>query len=235
MTTPPHRHDPATAAEDPRTHWDARYGAAESLWSGQVNATLAGVLADLPPGRSVDLGCGEGGDVLWLAERGWDARGLDLSAVAVERARAEADRRGLSDGADPADGAAGRARFAARDLTDWVPDPDSLDLVTASFFHSEVALERTAILRAATEGLAPGGHLVVLSHAAPPPWAAHAHAHGPAMLSAAEELAELDPDPVRWEVRVAEQRTRPVTDPEGRPAELEDSLLVLRRRDVPTT
>lgn len=204
----------------PLEHWEERYGAAP-IWSGKVNATLADVASASVPGRSIDLGCGEGGDVLWLAEHGWRAQGLDLSTTAIGRARDEARARGLEE----------RATFTATDLSAWEPEPGSAELVTASFLHSDVALDRTAILRRAGDAVAAGGRLVILSHAAPPPWhAGHHEGHGPRMLSAAEELALLAPAGEDWEVEVAEDRSRAVTAPDGSPAALLDALIVLRRR-----
>lgn len=222
----------------PLQHWEQRYAGADAVWSGKVNPTLACALEHLTPGRSLDLGCGEGADVIWLAERGWDALGLDLSPTAVERARAAAVARGL--GTEPAnapqrlpsarDERTGTARFEQCDLTEWNPEAGTFDLVTASFFHSRAALARTEILRRALEAVAPGGHLVVLSHTAPPPWATALHSHHDQMLTAREEYEQLAPDPQQWVLDVAEQHEREVTDPDGAPAHLEDSLLVLRRR-----
>lgn len=222
----------------PLQHWEQRYAGADAVWSGKVNPTLACALERLTPGRSLDLGCGEGADVIWLAERGWDALGLDLSPTAVERARAAAVARGLS--REPGDAQqrlpsarderTGTARFEQCDLTEWNPEAGTFDLVTASFFHSRAALARTEILRRALDAVAPGGHLVVLSHAAPPPWATALHSHHDPMLTAREEYEQLAPDPQQWVLDVAEQHEREVTDPDGAPAHLEDSLLVLRRR-----
>lgn len=225
----PHRHDPPheTGPTAPLEHWEERYTTSGSMWSGEVNATLAEALADLAPARAIDLGCGEGADVLWLAEHGWDALGLDLSPTAIDRARAEATARAL-DG-EPGAGTAGRARFEACDLTRWTPSPGSVELVTASFFHSRVELERTAILRRAATAVGPGGHLVVLSHAAPPPWA-HGDHHDMEMLSAQQEAQQLDLPAQDWTVATAAQIERGTTDPDGGPSHLEDSLLILRRR-----
>lgn len=232
----------------PLQQWEQRYAGADAVWSGKVNASLASAVEHLTPGRALDLGCGEGADVVWLAERGWDALGLDLSPTAVERASAAAAERGL-DGigtdAAPGDGrgagmvpgtepghatGTGCASFAQADLTDWAPAADSFDLVTASFLHARDARARTSILRRASRAVAPGGHLVVLSHAAPPPWATALHDHREEMLSAVEEHERLGLDPGDWEVISAQQVMREATGPDGEPAQLEDSLLVVRRR-----
>lgn len=77
----------------------------------------------LPPGRALDLGCGTGANTLFLAEHGFDAVGVDFSKVAVEQARAAADRRAL----------ANRARFVVGDVTaERIPRVDGpFDLVVA--------------------------------------------------------------------------------------------------------
>ncbi|MDD4866610.1 MAG: class I SAM-dependent methyltransferase, partial [Mycobacterium sp.] len=57
--------------EDAQQFWEQRYSSSERAWSGRVNAQLAAVAVDLPAGRALDLGCGEGAGAAWLAERGW--------------------------------------------------------------------------------------------------------------------------------------------------------------------
>ena len=215
-----HAHAPAHAEPDPdlspTEYWEQRYSGSERVWSGKVNATMASVVAELAPGTAIDLGCGEGGDVLWLAEQGWTALGLDISATAVGRARDEAAARGLDS-----------ASFEAVDLDAWEPEPASVDLVTASFFQSNVALDRTAILRHAMTALRPGGHLVLVSHAAPPSWASD---HPARMVDVQEEAAQLAQPAAEWEVVVAENRPRPAVAPDGSAGEHLDAVLVLRRR-----
>ncbi|ATG50436.1 16S rRNA methyltransferase [Brachybacterium vulturis] len=219
MSAPHHaEHAHAGPSEDlsPTEYWEQRYSGREPIWSGKVNETMASVVRDLTPGTALDLGCGEGGDVLWLAEQGWQARGLDISVTAVGRARTAATARGLE-----------TATFTATDLSTWEPEPHSLDLVTASFFQSTVALDRTAILRRAAAALRPGGHLVVTSHAAPPSWASD---HPARMVSIDEEVQQLAQPAEDWDVVTAEERPRPALDPEGHAGEHLDALLVLRRR-----
>jgi SAM-dependent methyltransferase len=96
-----HQHAPHAHAEpdpdlSPTEYWEQRYSGSGRIWSGKANRTTAEIVSALTPGHAIDLGCGEGGDVLWLAEQGWQAHGLDISATAVGRAREEAAARGLT-------------------------------------------------------------------------------------------------------------------------------------------
>ncbi|MCJ1697225.1 methyltransferase domain-containing protein [Rathayibacter caricis] len=200
-----------------RDHWEARYADSDRIWSGRPNAALVDLVQDLPPGRALDLGCGEGGDALWLAEQGWSVTGLDLSETALGRARREAERRGLA------------VEFRQADLgADW-PTAGPFDLVCASFLHSMVELPRTAILRRAGDLVAPGGRLAIVTHAAPPPWSGHKHPvqHLP---SPEEELAELAFDPTEWIERVVGTRERTASGPDGHEGVLLDGVVLLERR-----
>ena len=63
-----HTFDPADIVT--REFWDARYGSADQIWSGNPNPRLVEQVADLAPGTALDVGCGEGADAIWLASRG---------------------------------------------------------------------------------------------------------------------------------------------------------------------
>ncbi|MGD7732097.1 class I SAM-dependent methyltransferase [Propionibacteriaceae bacterium G57] len=206
----------STAAE----FWEQRYADGPGVWSGRVNATLAQFAADLTPGTALDLGCGEGGDVIWLAGRGWQVTGVDLSPTAVARGRAAAGAAGIPDGA---------VRLEAADLATWVA-PVTYDLVTASFLQSWPAeLPRDEILHRATGFVAPGGHLLVVAHAEAPPWSNHHHQHGRIFPTPQGDLAALRLDPDEWQVLVCETRERQATGPDGNPAHLVDSVVFVRR------
>jgi SAM-dependent methyltransferase len=217
----PDHHAPHTAA-DPRTpvaYWEERYSGERPVWSGAPNATLVDVLRGLTPGRALDLGCGEGGDAVWLAAQGWNVTGIDISPTAVARAAAAAEAAGLGED---------RIRFRAADLSDLALD-DRFELVTAGFFHSTVALPRTDILRRAAARVASGGHLFLLTHAAMPPWAPpEVHEHH--FLRPDEEVAELDLDAAEWSSVRVDTVARAITLPDGRTAEIEDGVVLLRRR-----
>lgn len=216
-----HRQEVDTG-QDPRAYWEERYGQSEAIWSGKVNATTAAVVQEigLPSGPvrpvAVDLGCGEGGDVLWLAEHGWQATGIDISATAAQRGRRRAQELGLGDSAS----------FLAQDLSEWEPE-EELDLVSASFFQSPVPLERVRILRRAAAALRPGGHLVVVSHGAVPPWAP-AEFQGTVVPTPQEQASELDPEG-QLEAAVCEIRTRAGRGPDGQEGVLDDAVVVLRK------
>lgn len=208
----------AAPPADPAAHWEARYAERPTIWSGRVNAALADVVASLAPGRALDLGCGEGGDAVWLARAGWQVTGLDISPTAVERARRAADDAGVGE----------RTRFVATDLAE-VSAFEPADLVMASFLHSTVDLPRTAILRRAAAAVVPGGRLLVIGHAEPPPWAGHHGRHAP-MSTPSEDRAALALDPAEWEVEIEDLRARPATSPDGEAVTLRDGVLLLRRR-----
>lgn len=152
MSATPDHHRPSDSTELAAI-WDARYGATERLWSGRANPVLVAEAAGLPPGSALDAGCGEGDDSLWLASHGWAVTGIDLSGVAVARATAEAERRGLS----------GSATFAQHDLSIWAPPATSFDLVSAQHLHV-LPESREAIYRGLAAAVRPGGTLLVVLH-----------------------------------------------------------------------
>jgi methylase of polypeptide subunit release factors len=80
--------------------WEDRYRRRERVWSGRTNAVLVDVAGSLQPGTALDLGCGEGGDAIWLAQQGWRVRAVDVSATALDRAAAEAATAGVVDRID---------------------------------------------------------------------------------------------------------------------------------------
>jgi thioredoxin reductase/SAM-dependent methyltransferase len=202
----------------PATYWEQRYADSDRVWSGRPNATLVDVATGLRPGRALDLGCGEGADTIWLATHGWEATGVDISPTAVARADAAARAAGVS------------ARFIAADLATLSVE-ERFDLVTSSFLHSPVTLDRTQALRRAADRVAPGGRLLIISHAAAPPWASAEHVRDHVFVSPAEELVGLALDPEQWTTEIAEVRIRDATAPDGEPAHLEDGVVLVRRTD----
>lgn len=233
MAEPTHDDAPADAPADAAIFWEGRYAERHRIWSGEPNAALVDATSGLRPGRALDLGCGEGGDTVWLAEQGWQVTGVDISATAVARGRALAAARGVAEG---------RITWLVGDLAAWEP-ADRYDLVTSCFLHSPVDFPRVGVLRRAAAAVAPGGHLLVVAHAEPPPWSRRhhdgegeegGHHHGPHDFpSPDDERAALGLDEDDWDVVVSEVRDREATGPDGERATLRDAVTLARRRTAP--
>src|SRR3954451_13729553 len=82
------RGEPHLGAAAHTADWDARYRERDgAMWSGRPNGRLVAEVAALTPGRALDVGCGEGADGIWLGQRGWTVTAIDISEVAIGRAR----------------------------------------------------------------------------------------------------------------------------------------------------
>ncbi len=210
-----HADEPAT---DAATFWENRYRGQGQIWSGRPNATLVREVAGLDPGRALDLGSGEGGDAIWLAQGGWSVTAVDIapSALALGARNAEAA------------GVAARVRWIEADLATWQPE-GSLDLVSAQFLQSPVELPREEILRRAASVVAPGGLLVVVGHGEFPPWSSH-RPDGAVLPTPDDVLASLALPPDDWTVVTKALLDREATGPDGSTATLVDSVLTARRR-----
>jgi SAM-dependent methyltransferase len=201
-----------------KDHREQHYGERDRLWSGRVNAVVAEIVAPLTPGAVLDLGCGEGGDAMWLAEHGWQVVAVDISETALQRGAEDANARGVAD----------RIEFRQHDLAESFPD-GTFDLVSAQFLHSKLPLDRTRILKRAAEAIRPGGCLLIVDHGGAPPWASKLH-QDHEFPSADEVVAALDLPEAGWErVRVGPVE-RLATGPNGETGALVDNVIVLRRR-----
>lgn len=216
-----HHHGAADAAADrPRwdaAFWDERYSSSDSLWSGHVNAVVRDEVEGLEPGRALDVGCGEGGDALWLAARGWTVLGVDVSQVAVDRAAARAAEVGL----------AAASTFEVRDLMAWTPPASSYDLVSVSFVHLPTGDRRTVYAGLAA-AVAVGGTFLVAAHhpsdigvVPRPPY--------PDLFFTPEDLvADLQAGAGEWDVVTAEARPCSATH-DGHDVTIADTVLRARR------
>lgn len=206
-------------SESDAAFWDARYQESHRIWSGNPNAALVRETAGLAPGRALDLGSGEGGDAIWLAQQGWQVTATDISQVALDRAAEQAAAAGVAD----------RIDWQWHDLGASFP-AGSFDLVSAQFLHSRGdTMPRERILRAAAAAVAPGGVLLIVGHSGTRHWE---HNHHPEMQlpTPDEVLTALGLPADQWETLVCEdyEATRPA--PDGTTITHTDNTLKLRRR-----
>jgi len=198
--------------------WDERYRSRPALWSGNANAVVMTETADLPPGRALDIGCGEGRDALWLAARGWRVDGVDVSRVALGRAAGHAQDAGPE--------IADRLAWARRDVLEWTPPAASYDLVSVSFLHLP-SRNRSPVYCALAEAVAPGGSFLVVAHH-PSDVGVVPRPPEPDLFFTPEDLAaDLDE---RWEVVTRDARPRPEIHPDGYDVTLHDTVLRAVRR-----
>ena len=158
--------------------WDARYAAAaasdDTVWSLEPNAWVAATVGELPVGTAVDLGAGEGRNALWLASLGWRATAVDFSSVGLETGRRRAENLGLD------------VTWVTADATIWVA-PEPVDLVVMAYLQLPVEALAAAIARA-TESLASGGTLALISHDRDNLARGVGGPQDPAMLTTVDEL-----------------------------------------------
>jgi 2-polyprenyl-3-methyl-5-hydroxy-6-metoxy-1,4-benzoquinol methylase len=212
----------AAADQTPRwdaAFWDDRYGSSDALWSGHVNAVVRDEVAGLPPGRALDVGCGEGGDALWLAAQGWDVLGVDVSRVALARAASRAREEGLQ----------ARTTWEHRDLLEWTPSARAYDLVSAAFLHLATD-ERRRVYAGLAEAVAPGGTLLLAGHHPSDQDVVPRPPHPELYFTAEQLAADLPGGSGSWEVVTAEARPRPGHHPDGHSVTLHDTVLRARRR-----
>lgn len=164
--------------------WDERYAASELVWSSTPNQFVEQELADLPPGRAIDLAAGEGRNALWLAGLGWQVTAVDFSLVALDKGRELLTR-----------------HDQGRDLyVDWVhadvltydPGPVPYDLALLAYLQLEEGDRRTAVRRS-FESLDVGGTLFVVAHDSTNLTEGTGGPTSPAVLYTAEDvLADLE-------------------------------------------
>jgi len=134
--------------------WDERYSGTEFEWTTRPNQFVAAELADLPPGRALDLAAGEGRNTVWLAERGWRVTAVDFSRVGLEKGRKLSAARGVDEA---------QVDWIVADLRDYEPERDFYDLALIAYLQVSPEV-RAAVLARAAAALAPAGTAFVVGH-----------------------------------------------------------------------
>jgi 2-polyprenyl-3-methyl-5-hydroxy-6-metoxy-1,4-benzoquinol methylase len=190
--------------------WDRRYADSEFVWTVHPNRFLVEEAASLPPGRALDLACGEGRNAVWLSQRGWEVIGVDFSQAGLEKAQRHAAERGV------------HPEWIAADLLDYRPQPHAFDLVLI-FYLQLPADQRGQVVHAAADGVAPAGTLLVVAHDRANLQDGHGGPQDPTVLYTAEDIiGDLAGSGLR--VQRADRVRRPVQTPDGERVAL-DALL----------
>jgi SAM-dependent methyltransferase len=196
--------------------WDERYSEGDGTrWSGRPNGRLLAEVASLSPGRALDVGCGEGADAIWLARSGWTVTAIDISEVAVIRAREAAELTGA--------------------VVEWVcgdalqtPFPaGSFDLVSMQYPALPKAAGEAAV-RALLGTVRPGGLLLAVYHDLGDEHRERMKSHGvdPADYVDTDDLARLLGNEFTIELHTLEPRIDPPPDN----PHIADIVLRARRR-----
>ena len=199
-----------------RPAWEERYSG-DKVWSGKVNVQLAAEVADLAPGRALDVGCGEGGDALWLAAQGWQVTASDFAEGALTRVSTHAEEAGVGD----------LVETRLLDVRTFEPDGETWDLVTAHFVHLPDG-GMVDVVRRLASAVSPGGTLLVVGHAPNDIHTGLRHGHISFMHTADQLLPALGEE---WEIEVCESRPRTQAHPEtGEQIDIADAVLRARLR-----
>jgi SAM-dependent methyltransferase len=115
-----------------------------------VDSDLVEVASAMVPGKALDLGCGQGQDSVWLAQRGWIVTAVDRSPSAVADARELARAAGVDR----------TIVFDVADLATWTP-ASRYDLVFCTFSLPARGMGRSRMLNMAAAAVAPGGTILL--------------------------------------------------------------------------
>jgi SAM-dependent methyltransferase len=193
--------------------WNERYRGTELMWSAGPNQFAEAELADLPPGRAVDLAAGEGRNAIWLARRGWQVTAVDFSQVALDKGRRIAGDLPVA--------------WVCADATTWREDA-SYDVSLVAYLQLPAA-ERRAAHRNAFAALRTGGTMLVVAHDSTNLAEGTGGPPDPDVLFSADDvLADLDGE--SFEVVRAGRVGREVAQPDGRSRTAYDALVRVVRR-----
>jgi SAM-dependent methyltransferase len=196
--------------------WDARYGERDGArWSGRPNGRLLAEVATVKPGLALDVGCGEGADAIWLARSGWTVTAIDISDVAVSRAREAAERAGAA------------VEWVRGDVLQTPFAAGSFDLVSMQYPALPKAAGEAAV-RALLETVRPGGLLLAVYHDLDDEHRERMKSRGvdPADYFDADDIARLLGDAFTIELHAVEPR---IDAPPDNP-HIADVVLRARRR-----
>jgi cyclopropane fatty-acyl-phospholipid synthase-like methyltransferase len=136
--------------DDAREFWDQRYSAPEYIFGTSPNLFLASQQHLFKPrDRVLDIACGEGRNSVWLASLGCQVLGMDVSPLALTKARQLAADRGVT------------VAWQEADVRSWQWQPDAFDAVVCIFIQFADPSQRARLFSGLQTTLKLGGKLVL--------------------------------------------------------------------------
>jgi len=130
--------------------WDARYATDAYIFGTAPNVFLASQAARIVSGmQTLAIADGEGRNGVWLAEQGARVHAVDVSPVALDKARKLAEERRVT------------LTFEQLDVLAWAWPEAAYDLVVAIFIQFAPPPERERVIAGIRRTLKPGGLLIL--------------------------------------------------------------------------
>jgi 2-polyprenyl-3-methyl-5-hydroxy-6-metoxy-1,4-benzoquinol methylase len=120
------------------------------------SALLVTAIESRKPGKALDIGMGQGRNAVFLAEKGFEVTGVDVSDVAVEQAKTNASARGV------------KLNGVISDVDKFDFGSEQWDVITSFYMHAWHRRSQTDVPKRIYDALKPGGLLVIEGFAEPP-------------------------------------------------------------------
>lgn len=174
--------------------WNQRYSEETFAYGEEANAYVTAVAGQLPPGRALEIGCGQGRNAVFLAQRGMTVTGVDSSEIGLERGAELAARRHVD------------VEWMHADLNSFEPGHGCWEVIVSTFVHMPPDLRRD-VHGKLVEALHPGGVLVLEAYT---PAQLEYGTGGPPVLAMLVTLDDLRADFAGLEFEHAVEIVRPV-------------------------
>lgn len=177
--------------------WETKYKASqEYLFGTRPNRFLVENLAQLPPGKVLCLGEGEGRNAVYLAQHGLEVTAVDLAPTALAKTRRLAQQNGV------------RVHTILADLNDFPIAPGMWQTILCFFVHLPEE-ERALLHHRVVQGLAPGGVYLLEGFA---PGQVRYGDRGPKNPAQLYNIMAIRKELAGLQIRIARELDRPLDD-----------------------
>ena len=134
---------PCWATEQDKTRWNKKYDTDTYLFGREAVPFLQEHVDLLPKGAVLDLAMGEGRNGVFLATKGFDVTGVDISKEGLKKAKALAAQRGVT------------LTTIVADLEEYTITPNTFDVIICTYYLQKDLFPKIAA------ALKPGGMALV--------------------------------------------------------------------------